>query len=268
MDDHGVSVPPNSRPIPGYLGYAVSADGQVFSRWRRGWNGGLTQSWYAMKLRRPRRRSPYLRVGLTRDGKQKQFPVHQLVLLAYAGPHPEGKPHTRHLDGDPLNNRLENLVYGTAKENALDTVRHGRVRRGLRTRCGKLTEAQAVEVYRQAKTNVPHRLIAARFGISASTVGAILAGRAYGWVTKGVDVSDIIPLPCVVGTFGEWNGCAKLTEADVLEIRQRYAAGERQTHLAREFGVTQSNISEITLRHTWKHVSEPHPREVQLLLAF
>lgn len=31
---------------------------------------------------------------------------------------------TRHLDGDKVNNKPENLAWGTAKENALDRERH------------------------------------------------------------------------------------------------------------------------------------------------
>lgn len=52
------------------------------------------------------------------------------------------------------------------------------------------------------------------------------------------------------------NGEAKLTDADVIQIRQRYATGmERQVDLADEFGVAQTRISSIVLRKTWKHVA-------------
>lgn len=32
---------------------------------------------------------------------------------------------TRHLDGDPGNNKVDNLVWGTIEENRRDTVKHG-----------------------------------------------------------------------------------------------------------------------------------------------
>ena len=48
---------------------------------------------------------------------------------------------------------------------------------------------------------------------------------------------------------------AKLTESDVLTIRERYArGGVSQITLAREFGTTQGNIRLILLRKTWKHI--------------
>lgn len=54
---------------------------------------------------------------------------------------------------------------------------------------------------------------------------------------------------------GEANGNAKLTEAAVIEIRARRAAGETTTALAREFGVSVTMISKIHLRRKWRHVA-------------
>jgi hypothetical protein len=53
---------------------------------------------------------------------------------------------------------------------------------------------------------------------------------------------------------GEKNPSARLSEQDVMAIRQRVASGETQTSMAKEFAVTTANINRIVLRHTWKHV--------------
>lgn len=53
---------------------------------------------------------------------------------------------------------------------------------------------------------------------------------------------------------GEKHGMVKLTEEDVLQIRERYANGETQTAIAKDFPVTQSSISLIVLRRKWKHI--------------
>lgn len=47
---------------------------------------------------------------------------------------------------------------------------------------------------------------------------------------------------------------AKLNERSVKEIRLRYAAGETQPALAKEFGVTQSAVNAVCQRKTWAHV--------------
>jgi len=54
---------------------------------------------------------------------------------------------------------------------------------------------------------------------------------------------------------GTANGRAKLTKADVLEIRRLYATGKfTQRELALKFGVLPSVISKIVLRKIWKHI--------------
>lgn len=54
---------------------------------------------------------------------------------------------------------------------------------------------------------------------------------------------------------GERQHLSKLTEDDVREIRSRYHAGEATGYvLAKQFGVTPSNIYYIIKKDTWKHV--------------
>lgn len=47
---------------------------------------------------------------------------------------------------------------------------------------------------------------------------------------------------------------AKLTEAQVIEIRKRRSQGEYITALGREYGVSASTVSAIYRRLTWKHI--------------
>jgi hypothetical protein len=54
---------------------------------------------------------------------------------------------------------------------------------------------------------------------------------------------------------GVKNRAAKLSEEQVAEIRQRFAAGELQGKLAREFGVTQPAVSLIVNGRNWRHVA-------------
>ncbi len=57
-----------------------------------------------------------------------------------------------------------------------------------------------------------------------------------------------------VGPRGERAGLAKLTDAEVLEIRALYTANARQVDLAARFRVGQSTISSIVRRSTWAHI--------------
>ncbi|WP_439621469.1 HNH endonuclease signature motif containing protein [Gemmata sp.] len=117
---------------------------------------------------------------LYRAGKRRRVNVHRLILEAFVGPCPLGME-TRHLDGDRLNNRLDNLAWGTPAENAADRIRHGTVLWGTRCSSAKLTEAQVREILHLYRTTCPDRpALAARFGVSWSTVNRIVTGATWG----------------------------------------------------------------------------------------
>jgi hypothetical protein len=59
------------------------------------------------------------------------------------------------------------------------------------------------------------------------------------------------------GSKGEDHPLARLTESDVLSIRERVASGERSGHVAREFSVSRSTISSIVIGRRWQHVGGP-----------
>lgn len=54
--------------------------------------------------------------------------------------------------------------------------------------------------------------------------------------------------------WGERHGCAKLTAAAVLDCRKRFAAGEKLTDLAREYGVSNGGLSQAVNGVTWPHL--------------
>jgi hypothetical protein len=106
-------------------------------------------------------RLPYRRVTLRTPGTAKGWTVHALVLLAHTGPRPEGMV-VRHLNGDPADNRLANLAYGTYVENQADAVRHGTSQaliEAAKTACpqGHPYDSENTYVGRQYLTGRPKR---------------------------------------------------------------------------------------------------------------
>lgn len=67
----------------------------------------------------------YKTVPLYIEGRQTPKIVHRLVLESFVGPCPDGME-ACHNDGNPHNNRLDNLRWDTHTENMYDVVRHGR----------------------------------------------------------------------------------------------------------------------------------------------
>lgn len=103
------------RPVVGYEGYyEVSDQGRV-----RSLHCGRYRHGYVLTLGR---RNGYCFVALCRDGIGKKRPVHQLVLEAFVGPKPQGQQ-TRHLNSVRHDNRVENLAWGTHRENCDDRLR-------------------------------------------------------------------------------------------------------------------------------------------------
>lgn len=115
----------------------------------------------------------------TEKGKFSCRRIHRLLLLAFVGPKPDGLV-TRHLNGNPLDNRLENLCYGTYAENRADAKSHGTERRGSSHVNAKLTEEQVAEIRRlKATSAVTYRELSERFGVSAGVLCNIVSGKRW-----------------------------------------------------------------------------------------
>jgi len=147
-------VPPHgTKPIPGFPNYVVSADGVVYSNRVYGSKTRRTGPWWVMK---PKTRAKYKHtyVDLFREvGKPERFFVHQLVLLAFVGPCPEGEE-VRHLNDVGNDNRLENLEYGTRKENLADAMRNGKLKLGEDRARSRRTNEKIREIKRLLRNGV------------------------------------------------------------------------------------------------------------------
>lgn len=126
-------------PVPGYVGeYEVSDRGRVRSLPRtityvspRSGNPVSRPAGGVVLKASSHCKSGHQMVALR---SQKLFYVHHLVLAAFVGPKPEGME-ALHRDGNPANNDLSNLRWGTRGENILDAVRHGTHQMARRSHC-------------------------------------------------------------------------------------------------------------------------------------
>jgi HNH endonuclease len=145
-------------------GYFVSADGKVFD------SNGKECAQYP-------NRDGYNRVNLkTASGSYVSAFVHILVLEAFIGPCPEGCE-ARHLDGT-RNNNLENLIWGTHKENMIDVVKHGKSD-------VILTEDNVKEIRELlAQGRLSQSKIAGMFNISQQQVSRINTGERWKHVSS------------------------------------------------------------------------------------
>lgn len=133
------------RPIVGHEGrYEVSNIGRVKALEKS--QRGRVYPELIMKLQKGTR-IPYLRVQLLGlDGRKRWSSVHVLVLEAFVCPRPKGLE-ARHRNGQPQDNRVENLAWGTHSQNQLDTVLYGNNPNANKTHCKRGHELLGENLY-------------------------------------------------------------------------------------------------------------------------
>ena len=168
------------KDIPGYEGkYQASTLGRIRSLDRTvNSRNHYTKRLFMRRIRgvvlRPGRycKSGHVSVMLGRNTAGK--PVHQLVMRTFAGETPKGME-IRHKNGNPQDNRLENLHFGTRTENILDVYYQGGVWR-------KLSICDVQEVRTMLAMGVKGVEIAKKFHVSERTISAIKTGKTFKWL--------------------------------------------------------------------------------------
>lgn len=157
------------RPIPEFPGYEVSSSGGVRSVDRVSHG----RRYQGREMKTAPGSSGYPKVQL---GKGNHQQVHQLVLLTFRGPCPEGME-ACHGDGNRGNNALSNLRWGTRSSNALDRETHGTGISGESNPRVKLTDVDVVSIRRLRTKGWKLREIADRFNVTPANISYICRGE-------------------------------------------------------------------------------------------
>jgi hypothetical protein len=170
------------RDIPGTGGaYEVSSAGQVRSKDRSGTDKRGRPRFRAGRLLRPGVTNEYEYVNIRLAGRHGSRKVHDLVTAAFIGPKPDGMQ-VRHLDGDRRNNNVDNLAYGTPKENMADAIAHGTVPRGQSHKLSKLTDNLVAEARLMRQGGITYGALADRFGVSEGVIRKAVVGETWAHV--------------------------------------------------------------------------------------
>jgi hypothetical protein len=148
------------REIPNFPEYRVSDHGRVWSD-------------KSHKQLKPTASSTgHLSVWLYNgEVKRKRVWIHRAVLTAFVRERAPNET-ARHLDGNPANNNLDNLAWGTKKENAQDRIRHGNA-------STKLSPADIPEIRALKGNGETAAQVGRRYGVKASTIRNIWIGHSW-----------------------------------------------------------------------------------------
>ena len=166
------------KTIPGFLNYAVSKNGKVWSKSRRDRLNHRLGGW-----RLPHLSHGYLRLKMCNEGESRMVFVHRLVLETFVGPCPPGME-VCHNNGNRQDNRLENLRWDTKSNNHQDAIRHGTHtslhQNGELNPVSKLKE-EDIKVIFHAYHDGTHtqQELADYFGVARGTIQPILERRTW-----------------------------------------------------------------------------------------
>jgi protein gp37 len=160
-----IPEPYDVRPIPGYDGYAVTTHGEVLGK-RADTRGGMKMD---------AGEQGHMRVMLYPTGERpgRRELVHRLVLTTFVRPARPGEQ-ACHRNGDPSDNRLSNLYWGTQSDNWRDRLAHGHGRSYQ-----KLTEQQVAEIRKRHAAGQSAYSMAKDYGVSDTQIRNIVLNRQW-----------------------------------------------------------------------------------------
>lgn len=141
-----------------YPNYKISEDGTIISLYT-----GKTKSQHVGS-------TGYYMVSLSHEGKSRPQRVHRLLASMFIS-NPEKKPEVNHVDGNKLNNSLDNLEWVTHEENMRHAFSTGLANNtGSKNGLSKLKEKD-IPIIRQLLTDgVSQYKIAREFNVSRSAI--------------------------------------------------------------------------------------------------
>lgn len=166
------------KPIKNFEGYFINVDGQIKSK--RSFKGTKE-----IILKPSKNQQGYITYNLMRGGKIFRKPLHRLLMETFKS-NKDNLPCINHIDGNILNNSLDNLEWCTYSHNNKEAYRLG-------LKQSRIKPKQVVQLSKDYKIeNVFESLqqIKKTFGYSSGNIAQVCNKKrksAYGYIWRYVD---------------------------------------------------------------------------------
>lgn len=164
------------KPIPDWPLYEVSNCGNVRTtiRRNRNCNHGTIRPLKTANVGSKRQYKCFV----AKDGKgnSKRFLLHRAILMAFISMPPNEKSMALHIDGNPSNNNLENLTWGSNSENQKHSAIHGTL----------YLSKLSIDDVKEIKSMIgkkSRKEIAEAFGITPQHVSEIKLGQNWSYIS-------------------------------------------------------------------------------------
>lgn len=166
------------RCVPGFYGYCAGDDGTIWSAIVPNKKGRRYSSTWLLKKTWKNVDGYFLCSLRGEDGREHRKLSHTIILLAFVGPRPKGYD-CLHANGNPGDNRLVNLRWGTRAENMDDARRHGTIARRERNGHAKLNDLKVKAMKSLREKGWTQRELAILFEVSQPTVQSVVSNKRW-----------------------------------------------------------------------------------------
>lgn len=179
--------------------------------------------------------------------------AHRAAYILAKGPITNGMLVCHSCDNPPCINP-EHLHAGTPADNVREACQRGRMHYGSRSGSAKLTEDDVSTIKGMLSRGFTLESIASKYPVTFTNIGHIRTGSTWSQIPTPDDPGP--KAPPVKRYCGEESIKAILSQGQVLEIKSLLKLGYTFQCIAKEFGVTASNIYSIASGRSWAHIPE------------
>jgi len=114
-------------------------------------------------------------------GKPKSICIHRIVALTFK-PNLKNLPEVNHIDGDKLNNSVENLEWCTRTENIKHAYkfRDPKTYKGSGNKNSKLIEKQVINIRNKYKNKqITYKQLAEEYNVGVTLIGYIINNKIW-----------------------------------------------------------------------------------------